>query len=132
MWPTLLLAAALGFSPAQRVGFDLPGEAPAVFQLDGYLDVAPEGQTVYFKVVLGFGAVDRTYLITRYARMGDGDPFILWRNLGMFHPDFILLGPVNPLEQLLAAKPGSRVSGKFLYRRGMHVLEPDVRSLEIE
>ena len=133
MWVSLVFAALVTAGPLQPAGFGPPGSrGPAVYRLEGYLDKAPAGQTVYYSVVLGFGPQERTYLITKYARQGDGDPFLMFRNLGMFKPDFIFIGEAKPIEALLTAEPGSRVSGRFYYRAGMHVLEMDPQALEIE
>lgn len=128
----VLVAVAIVTAPVQQVGFGIQSRAPAVYHLEGYLDEAPAGETVYFKTVIGFGTQLRTYLITKYSRQGDGDPFIMFHNLGMFVPDFILLGPKPATEALINAKAGSRVSATFVYRYGMHVLEVDAHSVKIE
>lgn len=131
MW-SLILAGVLGLAQVQQAGFDLPSLEPAIYSLDGYLGKAPEGQTVQYKTVIGFGPSDRTYLITKYTLEGPGDPFALFRNLGMFKPDFILLGPEKELKRIIDAKEGSRVRARFVYRRGMHTLELDPRSLQVD
>lgn len=127
-----LIAVAVVATPLQPIEFGIQSRAPAVYRLEGYLDQAPPGETVYFSTVIGFGTQLRTYLITKYSRQGDGDAFVMFRNLGMFRPDFILLGPKQATAALIGAKPGSRVSGTFVYRFGMHVLEVDAHSLKIE
>lgn len=132
MLPCLLALAFVAGAPLRQVGFDIQSRAPAVYRLEGYLDEAPAGTTVYFRTVIGFGPQLRTYLITRYSRQGDGDPFIMFHNLGMFDPDFILLGPEDAIDAVIKARPGSRMSGTFVYRYGMHVLEVDAHSIKIE
>lgn len=128
----LFVAAALCLGLMQPVQFGLSRSGPAVYRLDGYLDRAPEGTTVYYRTVIGYGARSRTFRITEYFRQGDGDPFVMFRNLGMFTPDFILLGRDAPLEALIKAREGARVRGTFLYRRGLHTLEVDTNSLTID
>jgi hypothetical protein len=125
MWAFLLVSGVLSFAQI------LP-RTTAVYQLDGYLDQAPEGQTVMYQAVIGVGSQNRNFLITNYTLQGDGNPFDLFRNLGMFNPDFILLGPKAELQSLITAKPGTRVSGRFLFRRGMHNLEVDPYSLKLQ
>jgi hypothetical protein len=132
MWAHLLVAVVLGVSPLQPIGFGLQGQDPVIYDLEGYLDDAPAAKTVYFTVILGHGKRERTFQITKYQRRGDGDPFVMFDNLGMFRPDFVLLGPGKPIEGLMNAKPGSHVTGSFQFRRGMHVLEVDSRSLKVE
>jgi hypothetical protein len=132
MCTVLFLAALVGAGSVQQIGVGPGGRAPIVYRLEGYLEEAPEGMTIDFRTIVGFGAKERAYLITSYQRQGNGNPFDLFRNLGMFRPDFILMGPKKPLEALIGAKAGSRVSGTFYYRRGMRVLEVDPHSLKIE
>jgi len=132
MWTQLLVAAFLTASPLQPIQFAAPARGPVVYRLEGYLDHAPEGAVVYFKTIIGFGSQERVYLITKYARQGDGNAFLMFRNLGMFRPDFILIGPKAPIESLMNATAGSRVTGTFYYRQGMHVLELDPHQLRIE
>jgi hypothetical protein len=125
MWAFLLVSGVLSFAQIQP-------RTAAVYTLDGYLDQAPAGQTVMYHAVIGFGPKNRNYLVTDYTLQGEGNPFEIFRNLGMFQPDFILLGPKEDLQKLIDAKPGSRVSGRFLYMRGMHNLQVDPYSLKIQ
>lgn len=129
----LLVALVVSTAPSVHpAGFGRGGRAPSVYRLEGYLDEAPEGATIYFRPIIGFGKEQRTYLITSYQRQGDGNPFDLFRNLGLYKPDFILLGPKKALSELMSAKRGSKVSGTFYYRRSTHVLEVDQHVLKIE
>jgi len=132
MLPYLLALVCAAGAPLEQVDLGIQSRAPAVYRLVGYLDSSPPGETVYFRTVIGFGPRLRTYLITRYSRQGDGDPFILFRDLGMFRPDFILLGPKKTVAALIGAESGSRVTGTFVYRVGTHVLEVDAHSIKIE
>jgi hypothetical protein len=130
MW-TLVLLAIIGGADVRQIGFGSSATEPAVYELEGYLDAAPPESNVYFTVVLGHGERERTFRITKYRRRGDADPFVLFDNLGLFQPDFILLGPSEPIDAVMSAPAGTRVSGTFVYRRGLHVLEVDPRSLKL-
>jgi hypothetical protein len=126
-----MMLALLGAAQVQPVGFDLPSSAPAVYELEGYLDKAPDGEKVEQTVILGYGSKTRPYLVTKSRIQGDGDPGALYQNLGMFKPDFILVGADKALQELVDAKPGARVSGTFYFYRGMHNLEVDPKSLKV-
>lgn len=130
MWAKLVVLTVLGF--AQPGGFDSPSLAPAVYQITGYLDQAPQGETIQYKMVIGTGPKSRLYLITKSQILGDGDPFTLYRNLGMHKPDYILVGPSNVVDSVMDAKAGAKVSGNFYYRRGDNDLEIDPKSLKVE
>lgn len=132
MWAPLIVMALLGAADVRPVGFDLPSLAPAVYELEGYLDEAPKDAKVLQTVVLGYGPKDRTYLVTKSQIQGDGDPDALYRNLGMFKPDFILVGPDDLMEKIIGAKKGASLKGMFYYRRGMHNLEVDPKTVEVK
>jgi len=130
MWAKLVVLTVLGF--AQPGGFDSPSLAPAVYRIDGYIDQAPEGETIQYRMTIGNGPKSRLYLITKSVIEGGGDPFTLYRNLGVQKPDYILVGPKDVVDSVMNAKAGAKMSGAFYYRRGQNNLEVDPRSLKIE
>jgi hypothetical protein len=107
---------------------------PVIYRIEGYLDRAPEGTQVLERVHLGGpSGQQRAFLMTSYRRSGNhGDPWTLVRDLGAYHPDFILQGPPKTIAQILDAPAGAHIQGTFQYLAGTHSLLVNPYDLKID
>lgn len=108
------------------------GAPPPLYDIEGYLDRAPEGTLVLEEVEIGKDDRRRTLLVTFYSRPGRGrDRSGLFRDLGLFDPDFHLQGRPADVAEILNAPAGSFLNGTFKHsRRGVHTLL--ISDVEIE
>lgn len=113
LWSALVLAQAP--PPAGGPGFGAP---PTLFTIEGYLDAAPPDAKVLEKAQVAAGNRERTLLITEYWRIGTGNRADLVRELGRFHPDFLLQGTPSDLPAIVEAPAGTRIHGTFSLSRG--------------
>lgn len=111
LFATLTLAQA---PPPGGMGSGF-GAPPVLYTIDGYLDQAPADAKVLETAQIAAGRRRRTLLITAYWRFGSGNRAELVRELGRFHPDFLLQGPASDIASIADAPPGTRIHGTFKY-----------------
>lgn len=112
---TLLVLAQAAPPGGGGSGFGAP---PELYTIDGYLERAPKDAKVLYTAEIAVGQRQRNLLITAYWRVGTGNRAELVREIGRFHPDFLLQGPPGDLASIVDAPPGTRIHGTFKFSRG--------------
>jgi hypothetical protein len=120
-----LLSVFLGLFSPLHAAIDARGlnpPAPAVYEIEAYLDEPPRGMRFVEEILVGNHGQARILYIVSYRRLGGGDPWDWIEDRHIYAPDFNLIGRPGDVDRVLEGPPGGRVRGRCRPIRSAHSL----------